>query len=200
MRAKGGLVMDWMSVVAVIGGVGVLFVACCVAIAQAAFSETMSRTKLQVAIFYGTVFAVALFGCLAITQAADMGAASVFSLALCAVSLFVGWHLSRAWRLNEDVEIASLNELRRFVETHQNVEDSLEERCARTARDYDLTRREEAILNLLLEGKTRSEIARELVVSDNTVKTHIRNLYRKMGVSGKDELADAMVERCGNAG
>lgn len=176
MRAKGGLVMDWMSVVAVIGGVGVLFVACCVAIAQAAFSETMSRTKLQVAIFYGTVFAVALFGCLAITQAADTGAASVFSLALCAVSLFVGWHLSRAWRLNEDVEIASLNELRRFVETHQNVEDSLEERCARTARDYDLTRREEAILNLLLAGKTRSEIARELVVSDNTVKTHIRNL------------------------
>lgn len=116
------------------------------------------------------------------------------------MSLFVGWHLSRAWRLNEDVEIASLNELRRFVETHQNVEDSLEERCARTARDYDLTRREEAILNLLLAGKTRSEIARELVVSDNTVKTHIRNLYRKMGVSGKDELADAMVERCGNAG
>ena len=45
---------------------------------------------------------------------------------------------------------------------------------------------------LLLKGCTRSEIARELFVSGDTVKTHIRNLYRKTGVTGKDELVQAI--------
>ena len=47
-------------------------------------------------------------------------------------------------------------------------------------------------LALLLKGCTRSEIARELFVSGDTVKTHIRNLYRKTGVTGKDELVQAI--------
>lgn len=72
---------------------------------------------------------------------------------------------------------------------------SLEARCARAARTYDLTRREEEILALLLQGRTRSEIARELFVSGDTVKTHIRNLYRKTGVAGKDQLVEALGAR-----
>ncbi|WP_139652636.1 helix-turn-helix transcriptional regulator [Raoultibacter phocaeensis] len=186
--------MGWLSVAAILAGTGVVFVVCCAAIARASFSETLSRANLQVAVYYGAVFAVALFGCLAVTQAAGTGAAAVFSLGLCTVSLAVGWFLSRVWRRAEEAELASIDELRAFVASHQDVEATLEERCARMARECDLTRREEAILGLLLEGKTRSEIADALVVSQNTVKTHIRNLYKKMGVSGKSELAHVMGE------
>lgn len=188
--------MDWVSVAAIIAGAGIVFVVCCAAIARAAFSETMSRASLQMAIYFGAVFAVALFGCLAITQAAGTKAAAVFSLALCAAALGAGWFLSRSWQRSEDAERASIEELRRFVENHQDVEATLEERCARVAREFDLTRREEAILGLLLEGKTRPEVAEALFVSENTVKTHIRNLYKKMGVSGKAELARVVGDRC----
>ncbi|WP_319638225.1 helix-turn-helix transcriptional regulator [Eggerthella sinensis] len=48
---------------------------------------------------------------------------------------------------------------------------------------------------MLLQGRTRSEIARELFVSGDTVKTHIRNLYRKTGVAGKDQLVEALGAR-----
>ena len=48
------------------------------------------------------------------------------------------------------------------------------------------------MLLLIVEGRTQPEIARELYVSRDTVKTHVRNLYRKMGVSGKAELVEAM--------
>lgn len=84
--------------------------------------------------------------------------------------------------------------LRALVERYRENEDSIEQRCARAARAFDLTRREEELLGLLLEGKTRSEMARQLYVSNDTVKTHLRNLYRKTGVSGKAELLETLSE------
>lgn len=188
--------MDQVSVAAIVGGVGVVFVVCCKAIAQAAFSETMSKSRLQTALYWGAAFAIALVGCLAITQTAGERAAAVFSPAFCVVSLVAGLLLSRGWQREEDADLALVDELRRLVEANrESGETDLEERCARVARAFDLTRREEVVLNLLVEGRTRAEIAEELYVSDNTVKTHIRNLYKKMGVSGKAELVDVVGDR-----
>ena len=85
-----------------------------------------------------------------------------------------------------------VEDLRGLVDRYRTEEGSIESRCAHAARTFDLTRREEEVLALLLKGCTRSEIARELFVSGDTVKTHIRNLYRKTGVTGKDELVQAI--------
>lgn len=60
--------------------------------------------------------------------------------------------------------------------------------CAMAARDFDLTRREEEILLLLLDGRSFASIAGELFISDNTVKTHVRHIYRKTGVNRKEDL------------
>jgi DNA-binding CsgD family transcriptional regulator len=65
-----------------------------------------------------------------------------------------------------------------------------EAHCARIARAYDLTRREEDVLRLLMEGCTFAQAADSLVVSLNTVKSHVRHLYAKMGVTGKQDLLD----------
>ena len=65
---------------------------------------------------------------------------------------------------------------------------ALDSTCARLARSFDLTRREEDVLRLLVEGRTFAEAAGELVVSLNTVKSHVRRIYAKMGVSGKQDL------------
>ena len=48
--------------------------------------------------------------------------------------------------------------------------------------------REEEVLRAILENKKRKEIAAELNLSENTVKTYTRNLYKKLNVSNREEL------------
>ena len=59
------------------------------------------------------------------------------------------------------------------------------------AQEHDLTRREGEILKLLLEHKTNREIGEELCISTGTVKTHVRHIYEKIGVTSREELYDA---------
>lgn len=50
-----------------------------------------------------------------------------------------------------------------------------------------LTRREQELLITLADGRTNAEIARELGLSVNTVKFHLRNLYDKLQVRNRSE-------------
>jgi LuxR family maltose regulon positive regulatory protein len=52
-----------------------------------------------------------------------------------------------------------------------------------------LTPRELEVLQLLAEGLTNPEIARQLFISLPTVKSHARNIYGKLGVHGRREAA-----------
>lgn len=49
-----------------------------------------------------------------------------------------------------------------------------------------LTRRERATLHMLSEAETVDHVARRMFVSRNTVKSHLRSIYRKLGVSSRD--------------
>nr|WP_319268810.1 helix-turn-helix transcriptional regulator [uncultured Draconibacterium sp.] len=53
-----------------------------------------------------------------------------------------------------------------------------------------LTLKQQEILSLLAAGKTNKEIAQELFVELSTVKTHINNIYRQLGVSNRKEAVD----------
>jgi DNA-binding NarL/FixJ family response regulator len=57
-----------------------------------------------------------------------------------------------------------------------------------------LTEREIQVARLVVDRKTNSEIATELFLSRKTVETHLRNIFNKMGVATRVELARA-VER-----
>lgn len=61
-------------------------------------------------------------------------------------------------------------------------------RCSQVARLYGLTQREEEVLGKLVEGSTNREIEEELVVSESTVRTHIRHIYSKLGVHSRKEV------------
>lgn len=58
------------------------------------------------------------------------------------------------------------------------------------AREHAMTAREEDVLRLLCQGRTRTYIADELGLSPNTVKGYIRNVYQKSGSVDKQDLLD----------
>ena len=47
------------------------------------------------------------------------------------------------------------------------------------------------MLWLLLDGRTNSQIATELTISNNTVKYHVRNLLKKTGCKNRTDLVNA---------
>jgi DNA-binding NarL/FixJ family response regulator len=55
--------------------------------------------------------------------------------------------------------------------------------------DCPLTHRELEILRLASQGHTNSRIARELWVTEQTVKFHLSNTYRKLGVANRTEAS-----------
>ena len=56
---------------------------------------------------------------------------------------------------------------------------------------YILTKREKEVFKLLVTNKTTKEIAKELNISEKTVRNHISNAIQKLGVKGR---AQAVVE------
>jgi two-component system, NarL family, response regulator LiaR len=52
-----------------------------------------------------------------------------------------------------------------------------------------LTERETDVLRCLAEGKANKEIARELLVSETTVKSHVSNILTKLGVPSRTQAA-----------
>jgi NarL family two-component system response regulator LiaR len=56
-------------------------------------------------------------------------------------------------------------------------------------RGTDLTPREAEVLELLQDGWTNTEISVELSIGIETVRTHARSIYRKLGIASRRELA-----------
>jgi LuxR family transcriptional regulator, maltose regulon positive regulatory protein len=59
----------------------------------------------------------------------------------------------------------------------------------------DLTERQVRVLRLLRGSLTLSEIATELSLSPNTVKTHIQAIYRKLGVCTREDAVIRGLDR-----
>ena len=53
-----------------------------------------------------------------------------------------------------------------------------------------LSQQELRVLRLLVAGLSNADIARELVVSTNTIKTHVKSIYRKLSVKSREEARE----------
>ena len=64
----------------------------------------------------------------------------------------------------------------------------MRDRCDSLSSEHALTERESEILVLLAQGHASAELSEMLFISPNTVRTHIHNMYRKLGVASREEL------------
>ncbi|MEM6644145.1 MAG: tetratricopeptide repeat protein [Bacteroidota bacterium] len=93
-------------------------------------------------------------------------------------------------RLQQTVYSKEIDELKIQIKTligkyEGSLEVSLEELNQKLVNP--LSEREYDVFKQIFSQKTNSEIAEELFVSINTVKTHLKNLYHKLGVSNRKE-------------
>ena len=61
-------------------------------------------------------------------------------------------------------------------------------------KESGLSEREREIVRLIIEGKTNNDIGETLFISVNTVKTHIKRIYTKLGISNRMQLLHSIRE------
>ncbi len=69
------------------------------------------------------------------------------------------------------------------------------EKLAERMSGPQLTNRELDVLQLIVHGRSNKEIARDLVISEATVKTHINSLLGKLDVTDRTQAATAAIQR-----
>lgn len=76
-------------------------------------------------------------------------------------------------------------------------EESEADPCERLAAFYKLSARESEVFALLAQGHTRAAIAKKLFVSENTVREHVKNIYKKLHIHSRQQLIDLVDARRG---
>jgi DNA-binding CsgD family transcriptional regulator len=76
--------------------------------------------------------------------------------------------------------------------TDASQRDALEQRAVQAAKRCGLSRRESEILLYLIRGRGSKRIADELFISPETVRTHCKRIYHKMGVHTREDLIDSL--------
>lgn len=61
--------------------------------------------------------------------------------------------------------------------------------------DEDLTKTEKRVLQMVVGGMSNKEIGFALDISENTVKTHIKNIFGKLGVSDRTSATTTAIKR-----
>lgn len=69
-------------------------------------------------------------------------------------------------------------------------QDRISKQAAALQRRYRLSAREAEVMELIARGNTVSRIAEDLIVSENTIRTHSKRIYAKLDIHKKQELLD----------
>lgn len=75
-----------------------------------------------------------------------------------------------------------------YVHKYEPIKKSIPTHGSDIYNKFDISDREQDLIPLLIEGKSNKEISEILFISQNTVKTHVRSIYKKVGVSNRLQL------------
>ncbi len=78
-----------------------------------------------------------------------------------------------------------LDTIRAIHAGRRHVPAAIAQQIALHAGDESLSAREQAVLALVAEGLANKEVAWELGVAEDTIKTHLKNIFAKLGVSDR---------------
>lgn len=79
-------------------------------------------------------------------------------------------------------------------ETHETVKDPIEEGNPVQKASEELTPREWEVLGLLANGFRNKEISSRLSISEETAKSHIKSIYRKLHIKGRRDAISRYIE------
>lgn len=122
------------------------------------------------------------------------GASSIFSdnagpILLVVSTFYFGFvvlaPLISAWKREEVVAPARTHEAR-----EGEAQNDLQRRCEAAAARFELSPRETEILSYLGRGHGIVFVAKTLVISESTVRTHVKSIYRKLEVSSREQLIE----------
>lgn len=108
----------------------------------------------------------------------------VIYVLLITIVLFMKGHMPRELKLFIDLNPPLSND--NLTRLNEQIE-SLSKR-------YGLSDREKEVVVLYAQGRNRAFIASTLFISENTVRDHIKHVYRKIRIHNKQELIDAIQE------
>lgn len=122
-----------------------------------------------------------------------------------AIVLLITFFVFRKYQKNKKIQAAQIlkmqNELQLSMEELTEVKreavkdnlDKIADRIEKLAKKHELTDRETDVLLQITKGLNNKEIAAELFVSVNTVKYHMRNLYEKLDIKKRTEIASKLM-------
>jgi DNA-binding NarL/FixJ family response regulator len=102
---------------------------------------------------------------------------------------------ARGYVLKGHVHKALLDTIRAVHAGQKRISPELAAELAFHAGEEELTAREIAVLQLIGAGKANKEIAAQLCISDETVKSHVRNILEKLGANDRTHAVTIAVKR-----
>ena len=88
-----------------------------------------------------------------------------------------------------------IDTIRKIHSGRKHIPPEIAEQIAFHAADESLSDRETGILRLVSAGKANKEIARHLLISEETVKAHLKNIFAKLGVTDRTEAVITAARR-----
>lgn len=109
------------------------------------------------------------------------------------VGIVVLLYLLRLYRKNSDLELEQKNsELKNYLlqindlkQKAKNTTNTNIVKLSKNFANFGLSKREIEVLQFISEGLSNEEISKKMFVSNNTVKTHIKNIYSKLDVKNR---------------
>lgn len=179
----------------------VLMVPACMSIAEKNGLRTASVYGLFAGIVYAVFAAATLFGVRLFAGNGGFGAAaSLVAILLVFYVLAMAYALvqrrvagadtpSAPTPIASETESALKDDILPSAETTAT-SDPIEQRCLVVVERYGLSQRETDVLMGLAHGRTVMHLADSLCLSPNTIRSHCKTLYTKLGIHSRQELID----------
>lgn len=151
---------------------------------------TAAARTADASLMFACALALALSGlclCAGFGMAHAFGAAANAVVVLMFVAYLVAVVIVRSVAHGDELKVRAIE--REVFDAY------LSQRCAVIAKRYELSPRESEMLSWLSRGHGYMYIAQLAFVSEGTVRTHAKNIFRKCGVSSREELIDLVDER-----